>query len=251
MSLRVMVVDDEALARQRLRTLLGDCREPQAHWVGEAAHAPQAVALLAHTPVDVVLLDIHMPGANGLSLAQTLRTLAHPPALVFVTAYAEHAVQAFELDAVDYLTKPVRLERLEQALGKVVRRMHAHASAAVAPSAVATDHLLITERGRTERVALADVVYFKAELKYITVRTRDREYVLDGSLSELEQRHAARVVRVHRNALVARTAIQGLERSTDPAEPDVWWLKLHGVPERLAVSRRQLPLVREAMSGQR
>lgn len=251
MSLRVMVVDDEALARQRLRTLLGDCREPAAHWVGEAAHAPQAVALLAHTPVDVVLLDIHMPGADGLALAQTLSAMAHPPALVFVTAHAEHAVQAFELDAVDYLTKPVRLERLEQALAKVVRHMHAHASAAVAPSAATTDHLLITERGRTERVALADVVYFKAELKYITVRTREREYVLDGSLSELEQRHAARVVRVHRNALVARTAIQGLERSTDPAEPDVWWLKLHGVPERLAVSRRQLPLVREAMSGQR
>ncbi len=250
MSLRVMVVDDEALARQRLRTLLGDCRQPEAHWVGEAAHAPQAVALLAHTPVDVVLLDIHMPGADGLALAQTLSAMAHPPALVFVTAHAEHAVQAFELDAVDYLTKPVRLERLEQALAKALRRIEVRA-ATVVPQPAPDDHLLITERGRTERVALADVVYFKAELKYITVRTRKREYVLDGSLSDLEQRHAARVVRVHRNALVARTAIQGLERSTDPAEPDVWWLKLHGVPERLAVSRRQLPLVREAMSGQR
>lgn len=250
MSLRVMVVDDEALARQRLRTLLGDCRQPAAHWVGEAAHAPQAVALLAHTPVDVVLLDIHMPGADGLALAQTLSAMAHPPALVFVTAHAEHAVQAFELDAVDYLTKPVRLERLEQALTKALRRIEVRAATAV-PQQVPDDHLLITERGRTERVALADVVYFKAELKYITVRTREREYLLDGSLSDLEQRHAARVVRVHRNALVARTAIQGLERSTDPAEPDVWWLKLHGMPERLAVSRRQLPLVREAMSGQR
>jgi two-component system response regulator AlgR len=250
MSLRVMVVDDEALARQRLRTLLGDCRQPSAHWVGEAAHAPQAVALLAHTPVDVVLLDIHMPGVDGLALARTLSAMAHPPALVFVTAHAEHAVHAFELDAVDYLTKPVRLERLEQALAKASRRLETRADTDVPPQ-VADDHVLITERGRTERVALADVVYFKAELKYITVRTREREYVLDGSLSDLEQRHAVRVVRVHRNALVTRTAIQGLERSTDPAEPDVWWLKLYGVPERLVVSRRQLPLVRDAMSGQR
>jgi two-component system response regulator AlgR len=248
MSVRVVVVDDEALARQRLRTLLGDCRAPEAHWVGEAAHAPEAVALLAHTPCDLVLLDIHMPGSDGLVLAQTLRAMAEPPALVFVTAHSEHAVQAFELDAVDYLTKPVRLERLEQALAKVQRRLDQRASADDAPAAAA-DHLLITERGRTERVALADVVYFKAELKYITVRTREREYLLDGSLSDLEQRHAARVVRVHRNALVARHAIQGLERSTNPAEPDVWWLKLHGVAERLAVSRRQLPLVREAMNG--
>lgn len=248
MSLRVMVVDDEALARQRLRTLLADCRQPPALWVGEAAHAPQAVAMLANTPCDVVLLDIHMPGADGLSLAQTLREMACPPALVFVTAHAEHAVRAFELDAVDYLTKPVRLERLEQALAKVVRRRDELAPSNGAP--LWPEHLLITERGRTERVAVADVVYFKAELKYITVRTCEREYVLDGSLNDLEQRHGARFVRVHRNALVARSALLGLERSADPSEPDVWLLRLHGVSERLAVSRRQLAQVREAMSAQ-
>ena len=248
MNLRVMVIDDEALARQRLRTLLGDCRACPVQWVGEAANAPQAMALLEKQAWDVLLLDIHMPGADGLTLAQALRDMARAPLLIFVTAHAEHAVKAFELDAVDYLTKPVRLERLEQALLKAARRLDV-SGAQVAEDA--SEHLLISERGRTERVRLQDVVYLKAELKYVTVRTREREYLLDGSLSELETQHAALFMRVHRNALVARTAVQGLQRSDDPAEPDVWWLKLDGVPERLAVSRRQLPMVRDALAGRR
>src|SRR5262249_1687948 len=109
MSLRALIVDDEALARSRLRTLLGDCRAPAASIVGEAANATQAVELLRRQPCDLALLDIHMPGADGLALAQALQQLPRPPAVVFVTAHAEHAVQAFELEAVDYLTKPVRL----------------------------------------------------------------------------------------------------------------------------------------------
>ena len=248
MGVRVMVVTDDAPARQRLRTLLGECRRPVARWVGEAADAPQAVALLAGTPVDVLLLDSHMPSADAWTLAHALRTMGHPPVLVCVGARADGALQDLDLKAVAVLSKPVRLNGLEQALTEASRLVASRA----APGAPAPGtHLLITERGRTERVEVADVVYFKAELKYVTVRTREREYVLDGSLRALERFHGARLLRVHRNALVARTAIQGLERSTDSAEPDVWWLKLHGLPERLAVSRRQLPLVREAMSGQR
>ena len=116
MALKVLIVDDEALARSRLRTLLGDCTDPRAEVVGEAANAVQAMELIPRTGCDLVLLDIHMPGVDGIALAATLRELAAPPAIVFVTAHAEHAVQAFELEAVDYLTKPVRLERLQQAL---------------------------------------------------------------------------------------------------------------------------------------
>ena len=125
MSLQVLVVDDEALARSRLRTLLGDCTAPAAAVAGEAANAAQAMELLRRLRFDVVLLDIHMPGADGLVLAQALRSLPQPPAVVFVTAYAEHAVAAFELEAVDYLTKPVRLERLQVALQKVERLVQA------------------------------------------------------------------------------------------------------------------------------
>lgn len=245
MSLQVLVVDDELLARSRLRTLLGDCASPLAVVAAEAGNASQAMDQLRRQPIDVVLLDIHMPGADGLALAQALRTLPRPPAVVFVTAHAEHAVAAFELEAVDYLTKPVRLERLQTALQKVERAAQARASQAEA----APETLLIQDRGRTERVPLVEVLYFKAELKYITVRTSTRSYILDASLSDLEERHNSQFLRVHRNALVARRAVRALEKHYDPEEGEGWAVRLNGTDELLAVSRRQLSAVREALAA--
>jgi len=245
MTLRALIVDDEALARSRLRTLLGDCREPAAGVEGEAANATQAVELLRRQHFDVALLDINMPGASGLTLAQALRELPQPPALVFVTAHAEHAVQAFDLEATDYLTKPVRLERLQQALQKVERQRRTRQ----APAANAGEALLIQDRGRTERVPLAEVLYLKAELKYVTVRTAAKSYILDGSLSELEEKYSAQFMRIHRNALVARRAVRALEKFDDPEEGEGWAVRLQGVDELLAVSRRQLAAVREAIAA--
>jgi two-component system response regulator AlgR len=243
MTLKVLLVDDEALARARLRTLLAGCDAPAAVPAGEAANAAQAMELLLRQPVDAVLLDVHMPGADGLALAQALRGMPQPPAVVFVTAHAEHAVAAFELEAVDYLTKPVRRERLQAALQKVQRALLARGEAAAAP-----ETLLIHDRGRTERVPIDEVLYFKAELKYVTVRTSARSYILDASLSELEERHAAHFLRVHRNALVARRALRALERHDDPEEGEGWAVRLTGVDDVLAVSRRQLGAVREALA---
>jgi len=244
MKLKILVVDDEALARSRLRTLVGDCTAPAAVVAAEAADAAQALKALQREPFDAVLLDIRMPGADGLTLAGTIAAMPQPPAVVFVTAHSEHAVQAFELEAVDYLTKPVRLERLQQALQKVERL----AQAARGPQANSADEMLIIQdRGRTERVPLAEVLYFKAELKYITVRTAGRSYILDGSLSELEERHAGRFMRIHRNALIARRAVRSLEKHFDPEEGEGWAVRLNGVDELLAVSRRQLSAVREAI----
>lgn len=245
-TLRALIVDDEALARSRLRTLLGDCRTPAADVAGEAANASQAVELLRRQTYDLALLDIHMPGADGLTLAQTLRTLPHPPMVVFVTAHAEHAVQAFELEAVDYLTKPVRLERLQQALQKAERLLRSRGDA---PPDAAGEVLLIQERGRTERVPLAEVLYFKAELKYITVRTPAKTYILDGALSELEEKYGGRFLRIHRNALVARRAVRAIEKHEDPEEGEGWAVRLSGVEEMLTVSRRQLAAVREAIAA--
>ncbi|BDT66030.1 transcriptional regulatory protein YpdB [Comamonadaceae bacterium OS-1] len=244
-TLRVLVVDDETLARARLRTLLGDCTAPAAEVVGEAATAEQALALLQAQSVDVVLLDIHMPGMDGVHLAQLLRSQTPPPAVVFVTAHAGYALQAFEVEAVDYLTKPVRLERLQQALQKIERIVHA--SRAQGPDLV-EESLVIHDRGRTERVPLSSVLYLKAELKYITVRTATRHYVLDGALGELEQRHASVFIRIHRNALVSRRALRALEKHFDPEEGEGWAVRLQGLDEPLAVSRRQLAVVREAMA---
>ena len=246
MSLKILIVDDEALARSRLRTLLGACTAPAVTPGGEAANAAQAIELLRRERFDVVLLDIRMPGADGLSLAQTLRALPEAPAVVFVTAHADHAVQAFDLEAADYLTKPVRLERLQQALQKVERMV----SARQGLEADSTQEVLvIQDRGRTERVPLAEVVYLKAELKYVTVRTATRSYILDGSLNELEERHAARFMRIHRNALVARRAVRALEKHYDPEEGEGWAVRLNGIDELLAVSRRQLTAVREAIAA--
>ena len=249
MTIRVLVVDDESLARSRLKTLLGDCRKPAAQVLGEAANAVQAIDFLQHHDVDAVLADIHMPGADGLMLAQALRQLPHPPAVVFVTAYAEHAVQAFELEAIDYLTKPVRLERLQQSLQKVQRTMQYRRASG--PD-LTSNSLLIQDRGRTERVPLAEVLYFKAELKYLTVRTALRTHLLEAALNDLEARHSDSFLRIHRNALVARHAMRALERvhgseSGDDAES--WVLRLNGVEERLAVSRRQIAAVRAVLSA--
>lgn len=259
MSWRVLIVDDEPLARARLRELLADCAapgaaassapDPQAYLVGEAASAVQAMGQLQHQPWDVVLLDIHMPGADGLTLARHLQALPSPPAVVFVTAHAEHALEAFELDALDYLTKPVRQSRLQQALDKLPRRVTSPPPAGSSEA----DFLLIHDRGRTERVPLDDIVYLKAELKYVTVRTAQRSHIFDGSLNELEQAHPGRWLRVHRNALVARHRIRALERGhasdDDGSEGASWTLQLDGVAEPVAVSRRQLAEVRAALAG--
>ncbi|BEP92888.1 LytTR family DNA-binding domain-containing protein [Acidovorax sp. sif1233] len=251
--MNILIVDDEALARSRLRTLLSDCAQAQPAQrmtVAEAANAGETMALLGPTggrAFDLVLLDIHMPGQDGLALAHTLQTLPQPPAVVFVTAHADHAVSAFELDATDYLTKPVRRERLQQALAKVQRGTRPPASAPTT-GVPEGETLLIQDRGRTERLPLAEVLYFKAEQKYVTVRTATRSYIMDGALSELEAKFAPRFLRIHRNALVARRAVRALEKHYDPEEGEGWAVRLQGSTELLAVSRRQVAAVREELA---
>lgn len=246
MPLKALLVDDEALARARLRTLLGDCTAPAASVEAEAANAAQAIECLQRQRFDVALIDIHMPGADGLTLARSLRTLPEPPAVVFVTAHAEHAVQAFELEALDYLTKPVRLERLQAALQKVERLAVSRGGAR--PDAP-QEALIIQERGRTELVPLSEVLYLKAELKYITVRTPTRTYLLEGALNELEAKYAGRLIRIHRNALVAKRAVRALERQHDAREGEGWAVRLSGIDDVLLVSRRQLAALRELLAN--
>ncbi|MDR2298369.1 MAG: LytTR family DNA-binding domain-containing protein [Comamonas sp.] len=241
--MNILIVDDETLARSRLRMLLGDCSNGP-HQVQEASCAAEALQTLSAEqlkPVQLVLLDIHMPGQNGLQLAQAIKALPQPPAIVFVTAHAHHALQAFELDATDYLTKPVRLERLLQALQKAERSFNTQQALDNGPA------LVIQERGRTVRLPLAEVRYLKAEQKYITVRTVQRQYILEGALADLETRHSDQLLRVHRNALVARAALRSLERYEDPEEGEGWGLRLQGVPELLPVSRRQLAIVKSEL----
>ena len=247
MVLKALIVDDEPLARARLITLLGECSGPAVQVVAEVSNAAQALALLAGQPVDVALLDIHMPGADGMALARAVRAMPKAPAIVFVTAHAEHAVQAFDIEAADYLTKPVRLSRLVLAMQRVERLVRQQQQEGGA--AHEQEFLTIQDRGRTERVPLRDVAYLKAELKYITVRTATRSYILDGSLSDMEDKYGHQFLRVHRNALVARRMVRALEKHFDDEEGEGWAVRLQGVEEPLAVSRRQLAAVRELLSA--
>ena len=209
--LRVLLVDDEELARLRLRSLLGECRDPSASVAAEASSTAQALAWLTTHACDVVLLDIHMPGRDGTQLAAELRLLPKAPAVVFVTAHPEHALKAFDLAALDYLTKPVKRERLNAALQRVAAQLAASAGAPASPVDDA-GAIVVSDRGRVVRVPLSEVLYFKAELKYVTLRTAVRSYVIDDPLSDLEERLGDRFLRVHRNALVARPAVRALER---------------------------------------
>ena len=252
-ALRVLVVDDEELARMRLRGLVDECPLPRANVVGEAANVSQALVWLATQQCDVLLLDIQMPGRDGTQLAAELRGQDRSPAVVFVTAHAEHAVKAFDLDAVDYVTKPVRRERLQAALQRAAQRL---AMPVPVPEPEPTPEpepvIIVSDRGRVVRVPMSEVLYLKAELKYVTLRTSLRTYVLDDSLADLEERLGPRFLRVHRNALVSRKAVRALERRVMSVEGDegageTWAVCVAPVEEWLAVSRRQVAAVREAL----
>jgi len=240
--LKVLIVDDEAPARNRLRVLLADVegRLP-VEVAGEAANGREALEQLARQPVDVVLMDIRMPEMDGLEAAQHLLKLPLPPAVIFTTAYDSHAIQAFEVHAVDYLLKPVRTERLLAALQKAGTLSSARLEAVREATPQARSHLSVVERGRIILVPVTDIVYLKAELKYVTVRTAEREYLVEEALGHLETEFGERFLRIHRSCLVARAAVMGFEKD----EQGDWLAVLRGVDERLPVSRRQHHVMRE------
>lgn len=243
--LRLFIVDDEIPARDRLKELLGDiASEVPTRVVGEAGNGLEAMERVPGSGAHVLLLDIEMPGLNGLELARHLARLEGAPAIVFVTAHDRHAVEAFELNALDYVMKPVRAARLAAALKK------AQAAGAPSPERLARadprarEYLSVTDRNRIVLIPVQDVVYLKAELKYVTLRTREREHIVEESLVALEREFADRFVRIHRNCLAARGAIRGFERAAGGEEDAHWLVLLDGVPEKLPVSRRQWAAVR-------
>jgi two-component system response regulator AlgR len=247
-ALRLLIVDDEAPARRRLKELLDDLRDRiPLELVAEAGHGREALELaLRHEP-DVVLLDIRMPEIDGIEVARHLQKLPRPPAIVFTTAYDAYAVKAFEVHAVDYLLKPIRAGRLEDALTRIRSTPPPQDETLSRLQSSARAHLCSQERGRILLIPVAEILYLKAELKYVTVRTREREYLLEESLTKLEQEFSAQFVRIHRNCLVARAAVRGFERAQEAGEGH-WEVLLDGIAERLPVSRRQQHVVREFRS---
>lgn len=243
--LRVYIADDEAPARERLKELLADIEaQLPTRVVGEASNGLEAVEQLPASGAQLLLLDIQMPGMGGLEVARHLAGLPTGPAVVFVTAHDRHAVEAFELNALDYLVKPVRAARLAAALKKASAAGPPPPQQLAQAATQAREYLSVAERNRILLVPVRDIVYLRAELKYVTLRTRAGEHLIEEPLVALEREFAARFVRVHRNCLVARAAVRGFERAAGGEEESHWNVVLEGVPERLPVSRRQWSEVR-------
>ena len=231
--LRILIIDDEAPARNRLRRMLAEI--PAVHVIGEAATGKEAMRLIPLKAPDVLLLDISMPGMDGMTLAQTLQQQETSPAIIFCTAWSDQAVEAFECDAVDYLVKPVRAERLELALDKARRFIDRFDPGANG------SYLRSTLGGKVSLLPLAEVIYLSAEDKYTTVVHQKGRLVINQSLLELEKEHADILVRIHRGTLVAKKYIRGLEKTSDGHH----FLQLGGCEYRPQVSRRNLPAIRK------
>ena len=244
--LRVLVVDDEAPARRRLRDLLDDCGAAlPLTVVGEAQHGREALDLLQTAPADLVLTDIHMPDMDGIEFARHLLKLSHPPVVIFTTAFHEHAVQAFEVNAIDYLMKPVRVQRLLGALQKVPKLKPVADGEALAAADLGAALPLrdgaFPRRARSARrhrlpQGRAQVHHHPHRAARIPAR---------GVADAARRRVRHRFVRVHRNCLVSRDFIRGFERRVNDDGDAHWEVLLNGVPESLPVSRRQQFVVRD------
>jgi two-component system response regulator AlgR len=242
---RLLIADDEAPARQRLRDLLDELRDgfPLAI-VDEARNGREALDVVNREKIDIVLLDIRMPEMDGMETARHLAGMSLPPAIIFTTAFDSYALKAFEVNAIDYLLKPIRRERLLVALGKTRAAPPVSREALDAAANMPRRHLSVHERGKIHLVPMVDVLYLRAELKYVTVRTPEREYLVEESLTKLEEEFADAFVRIHRNCLVARAAIAGFEKNAEDSESG-WAVVIRATGEKLPVSRRQQQVVKQ------
>ncbi|MCZ6890121.1 MAG: LytTR family DNA-binding domain-containing protein [Gammaproteobacteria bacterium] len=237
--MKVLIVDDEHLARQRIVRMLDAIEDHDA--VGEAANGIDAVKLAEEINPDVVLLDIRMPGMDGLEAALHIAGMEEPPAVIFCTAYEEHAIEAFDVQAVGYLLKPVRRDALAGALAKASRTNKAQLTALSALEENRRTHISARTRRGIELVSIDDVRFFQADQKYVTVRHASGEILIDETLRELENEFENQFVRVHRNSLVASRYIEGLDRDSEGH----YQIRLNGIDAKVDVSRRHLSRVRK------
>lgn len=244
--LKALIVAPDPRSRQHLRLLLRDGVSPAVEIAGEATPAQGLAPHLQDGRIDLVMLDLGDTSACALAFASELRRRPAPPAVILVSEDKAQALQAFDLDAADFLAHPVRRERLQQAVRRAALWRQARLPAP--PLLARGPGLLIHSRGRAEHLPLDDVLYVRAELKYLTVRTARGSYLMDGSLHELEARHGGHFVRIHRNTLVARGALGAVIRSAPSRASGTWTVHLAGIDEALPVSRRQLPAVRLALA---
>jgi len=242
--MKILIVDDETPARQRLQSLIADLGAAY-EVVGEAGNGLDALELCRRTTVDLLLVDIRMPGMDGLELASRLARLQPAPAVIFTTAYEEHALEAFEKQAVDYLLKPIRRHRLEQSLQRATALTRAQLQAIDALREPGGQFLTVSLGWSLQRIPIGEVLFFRAEQKYVTVSYKGGEGLLEDSLKSLEERFGDRFIRIHRNALVARKFLRGLKKNLDGHV----FACLEGSDQTLEISRRHLPEVRKLLKS--
>ena len=244
--MKVLVCDDEALARDRLVRMQRD--GAQCEVVGEAENGQDALQKVASLSPDVVLLDIRMPVMNGIACAEELARLPNPPAVIFITAFDEHALAAFQVEAIGYLLKPVRRDQLSEALSRATRvnraqLQHLREQANDDSRPVTRQHITARTHRGLELVPIDDVYYFLADQKYVTVRHGRGQVLIDETLKDLETEFGDRFIRIHRNSLLSVQHLEGLELLPSGQ----YQVRMRGIPDKLVVSRRHLPDIREKM----
>lgn len=242
--MNILITDDEPLARARMRRMLEDDHQV----VGEASNGKEALLKCAESNPDVILLDIRMPDMDGLETAYHLSSLENPPAIIFTTAFSEHALAAFEREAVDYLLKPIRKDRLQKALQKArkINRAQLQALGNDSETEHSRNHISSQSGGKIQLIPLDDIYYFQAEQKYVTVRYTQGEVLIDEPLKALEQEFSDRMLRIHRNALIARKYMDALSKNADGQ----WQVSFRGIDDKIEVSRRHVSALRKLMKGQ-
>lgn len=241
--MKILITDDEPLARARLHRIIDELDDYSV--AGEAENGKDALLLCSRLNPDIILLDIRMPGMDGLEVALHLSNLENPPAIIFTTAFSEHALAAFSSQAVDYVLKPIRPERLEQALGKAhkINRAQLLELGKQDAQAHTRTHISAQISGKIHLVPIEEVLYFRAEQKYVTVCHKGGEVLVDEPLKSIENEFGDRVLRIHRNTLVAKAHIGGLQKNKEGQ----WIISLRGNDDQLDISRRHMTWVRKQL----
>jgi two-component system response regulator AlgR len=242
MSAQYLVVDDEHLARARLKELIRRIK-PKSK-ILEAQNGEEAIDLFEIHRPKLALVDIRMPGIGGIELAYHLSALEHPPAVIFTTAHNEYALQAFDANAIDYLLKPIHLERLQRALQKA-EPLTEEQNQVLKEGNDDRTHISVNQRGRLKLIPIKDIAYFKAENKYVVIKTHEGEFLLNDTLNQLEGELGDGYIRAHRNTLLSTQYIEGMEKIDD----DRWQVTLQGFDDKIEVSRRQRPIIRSWLKG--
>lgn len=242
--MEILIVDDEPLARQRLVRMIEKLEDHNV--IAEADNADDALLALHQYDPDVVLLDIRMPGKDGLTLAHEISSLDCPPAIIFCTAFDQYALDAFGTSAIGYLLKPIKSEQLEEALNKALKLNKVQMAAAQKPATENTSvrtHISAKTRRGIELIPLEDIRYFVADHKYVTVFHRNGEHLLDDTLKELEEEFGARFIRIHRNALISVKHIEAIERGNQGQ----YQVRLADIEQKPIISRRHVSGVKELL----